>query len=109
MDTKMKILISGNRNYGLAKELTSFYPEATFLSRSTGADLTQPEGQKICEDLILDHDVFINCSALWKFNQTILLDQVYKSCVKNNHFPHIICIGSTTDRVKKAGSWLYPT
>jgi NADP-dependent 3-hydroxy acid dehydrogenase YdfG len=32
---------------------------------------------------------------------------VYKKCVENNHHPYIICIGSTTDRVKKGGAWLY--
>lgn len=103
----MKILIAGNSNYGLAEALADLYPNATFLSRSTGYDLTSSEGQKRCADLVLNFDIFINCSALWKFNQTVLLDQVYKVCIENKHMCHIICIGSTTDRVKKGGAWLY--
>lgn len=103
----MKILVAGNANYGVAKELKKIYNDAIFLSRSTGVDLTSIEGQKQCAEKVLDYDIFINCSALWKFNQTVLLDQVYKNCVEKKHMCHIICIGSTTDRVKKGGAWLY--
>ena len=102
-----KILIAGNKDYGLAKELYKLYPDAEFLSRSTGYDLTSSDGQKRCADRVLEFDIFINCSALWKFNQTVLLDTVYKKCTENNHRLQIICIGSTTDRVKKGGAWLY--
>jgi hypothetical protein len=102
-----KILVAGNANYGLAKELYNLYPDATFMSRSTGYDLTSAEGQAKASALMLDCDIFINCSALWKFNQTVLLDKLYKFAVENNKCPYIICIGSTTDRVKKGGSWLY--
>lgn len=102
-----RILVAGNKNYGLAKELNSIFPEAFFASRTTGFDLTKIEDQKKLSNMIIDYDIFINCSALWKFNQTVLLDQVYKTAVENNHRPYIISIGSTTDRVKKGGSWLY--
>jgi NADP-dependent 3-hydroxy acid dehydrogenase YdfG len=102
-----KILVAGNANYGLAKELYNLYPDATFMSRSTGYDLTSAEGQAKASVLMLDCDIFINCSALWKFNQTVLLDKLYKFAVENNKCPYIICIGSTTDRVKKGGAWLY--
>jgi len=102
-----RILVAGNSNYGLAKEIFKIYPNSTFLSRTSGVDLTLSEGHKICAEMVLNFDIFINCSALWKFNQTVLLDQVYKSCIDNKHICHIICIGSTTDRVKKGGAWLY--
>ena len=102
-----KILIAGNKDFGLAKELYDLYPDAEFLSRSTGYDLTASRDQQRCAERVLDFDVFINCSALWKFNQTVLLDTVYKKCTEHNHRPYIICIGSTTDRVKKGGAWLY--
>ena len=46
-------------------------------------------------------------SELWKFHQTVLLDIIYKKCKEIEHRPYIICIGSTTDRVKKGGAWLY--
>ena len=103
----MKILVAGNKNFGLAAELFKLYPDAFFASRTTGFDLTANDDQKRLADLALEYDVFINCSALWKFNQTVLLDLVYKKCTENNHRPYIICIGSTTDRVKKGGAWLY--
>jgi NADP-dependent 3-hydroxy acid dehydrogenase YdfG len=32
---------------------------------------------------------------------------VYKKCILEKHNCHIINIGSTTDRVKKGGAWLY--
>lgn len=103
----MKILISGNKDFGLAKELHTLYPDATFISRKTDVDLTSLDGHKKLAELVLNHDVFINCSALWKFNQTVLLDTVYKKCIEAGHSPYIISIGSTTDRVKKGSSWLY--
>jgi NADP-dependent 3-hydroxy acid dehydrogenase YdfG len=103
----MKILVAGNKNYGLAAELFKLYPDAFFASRTTGFDLTANDDQKRLADLALEYDVFINCSALWKFNQTVLLDAVYKKCTEKNHRPYIICVGSTTDRVKKGGAWLY--
>ena len=103
----MKILMTGNPQTGIAKEIQALYPDATFVSRINGYDLTSQEGQQRLSKLVLDYDVIINNSALWKFNQTVLLDQIYKSCIDNKHYPHIICVGSTTDRVKKGGAWLY--
>jgi len=103
----MKILVAGNKKYGLAAELAKLYTNAFFASRSTGFDLTNSNGQNKLSEMIIDYDFFINCSALYKFNQTVLLDIIYKKCIENNHYPYIICIGSTTDRVKKGGSWLY--
>jgi len=103
----VKILITGNKNFGIAKELFQLYPDATFVSRSTGIDLTSQVGQSKLADLSLEHDIFINCSALWKFNQTVLLETVYKICFNAKHDIHIINIGSTTDRVKNGKAWLY--
>ena len=103
----MKILVAGNKNFGLAAELFKLYPDSFFASLTTGFDLTKNDDQKKLADLTLDYDIFINCSALHKFNQTVLLDIVYKKCVENKHHPYIICIGSTTDRIKKGGAWLY--
>ena len=99
--------MTGNPQTGIAKEIHALYPDATFVSRINGYDLTSQEGHQRLAKLSLEHDVIINNSALWKFNQTVLLDTVYKKCVENKHNPYIICIGSTTDRVKKGGAWLY--
>lgn len=103
----MKICITGNPKYGLAKELFTIYNNATFVSRSSGYDLTSLKDHEKAAKLIVEHDIFINCAALWKFNQTVLLDAVYKEAVIKNPKIHIICIGSTTDRVKNGKVWLY--
>ena len=103
----MKIIITGNKNYGLAKSLVELFPDADFASRATGYDLTSKAGQEKFANAVPLYDVVINSSALWKFNQTVLLDTIYKKCTEHNHRPYIICIGSTTDRVKKGGAWLY--
>lgn len=103
----LKFLITGNKTFGLAKELNQIFNNTTFVSRETGYDLTIVEDQNKLSKLVLEYDVFINSSALWKFNQTILLDKIYKSCIDSNHNLHIICIGSTTDRVKNSKVWLY--
>ena len=103
----MKIIITGNKQFGIAEELYKIYPDAMFVSRTTGFDLTSQLGQVKLAELVLEYDVFINCAALWKFNQTVLLDSIYKICTSANHNIHIINIGSTTDRVKNGKAWLY--
>jgi|TARA_R110000868_G_scaffold1415_4_gene11079 hypothetical protein len=101
------MLISGNPQKGLAAELFKLYPNAEFASKSMGCDLTKDTQQQAFADLALKHDVIIINSALWKFNQTVLLDTVYKTLINANHNAYIVCIGSTTDRVCKGTSWLY--
>ncbi len=103
----MRILITGNSEKGLAAALAKVYPDATFASRVNGYDLTTKDGYKKLVDQITEFDVFVNSSALWKFNQTLILDAVYKKCVDAKHDIHIVNIGSTTDRVMKATSWMY--
>lgn len=107
----MKILIAGNKDFGLAKEIGSSLAEhqLTFVSRSStqALDLTKAEHQQQFADMALDHDVVILCSALWKFNQTLLLEATYKKLKAAGKRTLIVCIGSTTDRVKKATDWLY--
>lgn len=102
-----KILISGNPNFGLAQALYKIYPDAIFCSRANGYDLTQSKQQQMFAELALESDVVIICSALWKFQQTVLLDEVYKKLTEQNKSPHIICVGSTTDRVKNGKAWRY--
>ena len=101
------MIITGNKNSGLAKELFGIYPDAVFISRSSGFDLTKKDDQDRLASLSLEHDTFINLSALWRFNQTLLLDTVYKKAVEHNKNLNIICVGSTTDRVKNAKVWIY--
>lgn len=103
----MKISITGNPDFGLAAEIGKLYPGVTFCSRKNGFDLTTKDGQVRTADIAIQGDVFINCAALHKFNQTVLLDTVYKKACESNTNLHIICIGSTTDRVKNGKAWLY--
>lgn len=105
----MKVLISGNRHQGVSAAVGRAMPEyeITYASRSTGYDLTLSDSQREFAAEATLHDVVILCAALWKFNQTVLLDTVAKRCAETGATPHIICIGSTTDRVKKGGAWLY--
>lgn len=100
------MLIAGNKDYGLAKSLSLLYPDAVFCSRTTGFDLTKSIDQERFAELSVEHNVIVLCSALWKFNQTVLLDTVYKK-IATDDTKHIIAIGSTTDRVKNGKPWLY--
>lgn len=102
------MIITGNREKNfLAGALAKIYPDATYCSKSNGFDLTTTEGQEVFALMSLEHDIIINCVALWKFNQTTLLDIIYKKCVEHNHKPHIINVGSTIDRVKNGKAWIY--
>lgn len=105
----MKILVSGNPSTGLAQAigqvLTDY--ELTYISRASGHDLTKSEVQQQFAELSVDYDAVIINSALWKFNQTILLETVFKKLRSVNKRTLIICVGSTTDRVKKGTDWLY--
>ena len=101
------MIISGNKKSGLAASLYSLYPDAVFCSRETGYELTDTADMKRFAKLSTEHDVIILNSALWRFHQTVLLDLVYKELRTAKSEAHLVCIGSTTDRVKKGGSWLY--
>jgi hypothetical protein len=101
------MLVAGNSNYGVGQALFKIYPNAIYCSRSSGYDLTNSIDQERFCDLVCDHKTIIICSALHNFNQTVLLEKVYQRCAKNNHTPHIICIGSTTDRLSDGKPWLY--
>lgn len=101
------MIITGNNNTGVSGALAKLYPNAEFVSRSTGYDLSTKVDQERLAEAVCNHNVFVNCAALYKFNQTTLLNIVYHKCVLEKHNCHIINIGSTTDRVKKGGAWLY--
>lgn len=104
----MKILISGNRTYGLSAAIGRLYPgQVEFASRATGYDLTSHNGREAFAELSTSADVVVICAALWQFEQTVLLDSVSKACRKAGVAPHIIVVGSTTDRVKNGKAWLY--
>lgn len=101
------MIVAGNKEKGLAKELFNLYPNAVFCSRNTGFDLCSKKGQKDFSNLTIEHEIIILNSALYRFEQTNLLNEVYENCIKFKHAPFIICVGSTTDRVKNSKPWIY--
>jgi len=104
----MKILISGNSDYGLSAAIGKLFPgEVEFASRTTGYDLCDHAGREAFSELSTQADVVVICAALWQFQQTVLLDTVSKRCREAKVAPHIIVVGSTTDRVKNGKPWLY--
>lgn len=103
----MKILMTGNPEYGIAKAFFSVYPDTTFVSRSNGFDLTKHNDQNNLIFLSEEYDVFINNSALHDFNQMIVLDKIASHWRTIGKAGHIICIGSTTDRTTKGQMSIY--
>ena len=101
------MIITGNPANGVAKSLYKLYPDAIFCSKSMGIDLGSNEGRRAFSKMAIHHDVIIINSALWHFQQTVLLDVVYKELIKAKKIAHIVCIGSTTDRTSKGTAWLY--
>jgi short-subunit dehydrogenase len=101
------MIVSGNRNKDLAYALSKIYPDAVYCSRETGYELTNSKDRDRFAQEAVNHDVIILCSALWQFEQTVLLDAVHKACLKQDKQAHIVCVGSTTDRTSKGTTWLY--
>jgi hypothetical protein len=101
------MIVTGNPNQGLAHSIHKLYPDAQFVSRSTGIDLTDNNDMDQFAQQAAEHSEIIINSALWRFHQTVLLDLVYKACKTANNDAHIVCIGSTTDRTSKGTSWMY--
>jgi len=104
----MKILMTGNPNYGLAEKFSIVQPQTDFAGRSNDYDLCTKQGRvKLAQDSLI-YDVFVNSSAQYQFNQTLVLETVWKAWKENNKQGHIINIGSTVDRSTKGAEWIYP-
>lgn len=104
----LKIICTGNPEFGVAKEIAERFPNTTFVSRTGwGYDLTQDSYKRKLAEKALNYDVFINGSALWQYHQTMLLDVVFKSAQKARKRLHIVSLGSTTDRTTKGSDWHY--
>jgi len=102
------MIITGNKEEGLAQALSKIYPDAVYVSRrNNGLDLTTTDHMFEFANMCTKHDQIIINSALWRFHQTVLLDLVYKACRTAKNEAHIVCIGSTTDRTSKGTAWLY--
>ena len=60
----MKILVTGNPNFGLAESISKIYTDAKFVTKSAGFDLTSPIKQDELSDIALDYDVFVVCAYI---------------------------------------------
>ena len=77
-----KILITGNKYYGLCKSICTLFDSVddisyTTVSRSNGWNLDVGSEQRRLAEYFIDEDfdIFINNSALWKFHQTSLVSE----------------------------------
>ena len=111
-----KILITGNKYYGLCKSICTLFDSVddisyTTVSRSNGWNLDVGSEQRRLAEYFIDEDfdIFINNSALWKFHQIMIAEQVYSLCVEKKKKAHIINMGSTADTGVKGRTWRYPT
>jgi len=110
------VLITGNRDYGLCKSICNLFDTVddinyTTVSRSNGWNLDVGPEQKRLADYFVDNkfDIFINNSAIWKFHQIMIAEQVYAKCVEEKHSAYFIHMGSTADTGVKGRTWRYPT
>ncbi len=104
---EQKIIVSGNPDYGLAKSIAKRF-DAEFCSRVNGFNFCKEEFRKAFAEKALDYNVFICCSALWRFSQVLLLEDVYKVWKGQRIKGHIIALGSTADAPVKGTDWMYP-
>ena len=111
-----KILITGSRKYGLCEAMCNLFdtmPDIEYktASRSNGYQLDTSEGQKKLAEKYIEgeFDIFINNSAIWKFQQVMIVEAVYNAMEEADRKGHIINLGSTADTGVKGRTWRYPT
>lgn len=110
-----KILITGNRNYGLCQAICNMFDvqgyEYECASRATGWSLDKNEEQSRLADYFVDNgfNVFINNSAMWKFHQIMIAEHMYTKAKDAGVHAQFIHMGSTADTGVKGRTWRYPT
>jgi len=111
-----RVLITGNRDYGLCKAICDLFDtvggiDYSACSRSTGWQLDKSDEQDRLAQKFIDDDfnVFINNAALWKYQQTLILETFYTKLLEEERTAHIISMGSTADTGVKGRTWRYPT
>ena len=111
-----KILITGSRKYGVCEAMCNLFdtmPDIEYetASRSNGYHLDTSEGQRKLAEYYIEgnFDIFINNSAIWKFQQVMIVECVFNAMEDARRKGHIINIGSTADTGVKGRTWRYPT
>ena len=99
-----KILITGNRDYGLCQAICNLFDNMdnisySTVSRSNGWSLEKAEEQQRLAEYFVEnkYDIFINNSALKSV--IMIAEQVYNKC-KDGHSAYLIH-GSTAHKVLK--------
>ena len=114
---KKKILITGNRNYGLCEAICNLfdtvddYSDYTCVSRSNGWNLDRNEEQiRLAKHFVEEgYNIFINNSAMWKFHQVMIAEHMYNHTKDAGVHAQFIHMGSTADTGVKGRTWRYPT
>ena len=111
-----KVLITGNRNYGLCEAICNLFDTVDSIdystaSRSTGWSLDKNEEQERLAQHFVDdgYNVFINNSAMWKFHQVMIAEHLYTKAKEAGVHAQFIHMGSTADTGVKGRTWRYPT
>jgi hypothetical protein len=110
-----KILITGNRDYGLCQAMCNMFDEKGYAyecaSRETGWNLDRNEDQiRLAKHFVGGHfNVFINNSALWKFHQIMIAEHMYNTVSLAGRTAQFIHMGSTADTGVRGRTWRYPT
>lgn len=108
----MKILITGNSQTNITKEISKIYPDIHTVSRSANStyslDLTIKENVFSLAKLSTNYDVFINCALIPDFGQTKILQAVWTEWKSINKPGLIINFGSAVDYYYRPDNRLYP-
>lgn len=90
-----KVVCTGNPNnpYSIAYGVKNYFPNAQFLSKSTGWDLTDPANKDRILEEFKKYNTFINASYIAPGAQSTLLDL----CNQAVKFCDVINIGSTNE------------
>lgn len=92
-----QILCTGNPNKpGIPSAIQKTFPNTTFISLSTGYDLTLEEGQNKFKNVIKNYNVFINVAQLSNGAQEKLLRIAHSEGMKG----HVFNIGSIAEYKK---------
>ena len=106
----MKILVTGNPEYGIAKSLNEVLTidhTLVFLSRKTNdTDLTTDAGIDKLLHCSTDCDIFINNSCLINFSQTTVYYKLWNYWKSIKKSGLIINIGSNAEKIINQ-SWIY--
>lgn len=88
-----RVLCTGNpdRKYSIAQGVKKLYPNATFIHKSNGWDLTDPGCESAVKQLFKQHNLFINASYIAPGVQTRLLEW----CSQTSKYCDVVNIGST--------------